>query len=283
VGEAQRTLARAATCEGTGLHTGAFVHARISPAPPDSGIVFVRTDLPGRPRIAVLAVNRIAQPRRTVIEASGAEVNTVEHLVSAAVGLGIDNLEIEVDGPEAPGFDGSAAGYVELLRGAGVVDQTAPPREVVLEKPVRVEGRHGAFIAAEPWPHGLRITYSLDYPLPELRNQRVELDLTEDAYVRELASARTFCLRQEAEMLRAAGLGKGATFDNTVVYDEDGTVGNVKLRFPDEAARHKLLDLVGDLALLGARLRAHVTAAKSGHDLNLELVRAILAQTPDRV
>jgi len=274
----QRTIARPATCAGVGLHTGETATVRFVPAPRDTGIVFVRTDLPSRPRIPAVAANRIAQPRRTAIQCGDAEVHTVEHLISAAVGIGIDNLEVELAGPEAPGFDGSAAEYVKVLRAAGLAEQDAPRREVVVEQPLMVEGRNGAKLMALPNSEGLKLTYRLDYPVKPLRNVVVEFEVTEERYADEIAPARTFCLREEAEMLKALGMGAGASLDNTLVFDDDGPVGGVALRFPDEAARHKVLDLVGDLALLGKRLRAHVVAVKSGHELNLALVQELLAR-----
>jgi UDP-3-O-acyl N-acetylglucosamine deacetylase len=276
-GVRQRTIARAVECTGSGLHLGERCKVRLLPAPENTGIVFVRTDLPGRPRIAATAENRIAQPRRTAIMCGEAEVHTVEHLISAVVGTGIDNLLVEIDGPEAPGLDGSAVRYVELLREAGVAEQARPRREIVLREPIWLEGRNGSSIAAEPWSDGLLLSYTLDYPPPMLQNQVVELVVTDESYERELAPARTFVMKEEAELLQQLGMGAGANFDNTIVYDMDGPMQGVALRFKDEAARHKLLDLVGDLALLGARLRARVTAVKSGHELNLELANAILA------
>ncbi|MBI3725835.1 UDP-3-O-[3-hydroxymyristoyl] N-acetylglucosamine deacetylase [bacterium] len=276
----QRTIARAVACEGTGLHTGATVRVRIKPGPPGTGVVFVRTDLPGAPRIEASVANRIAQPRRTAIACGDAEVHTVEHLLSAAHGLGVDNLEVELDAFEAPGLDGSAIRYVELLGEAGLVEQDAPRREIVLRETITVEGRNGATLTASPNESGLRVSYSLDYPVKSLGKQTVSLDVTSERYAAEVAPARTFCLKAEADLLRMLGLGLGATFQNTLVFDEDGVIENT-LRFPDEAARHKLLDLVGDLALLGASVRANVVAVKSGHDLNLELVRKILAAPPE--
>jgi UDP-3-O-acyl N-acetylglucosamine deacetylase len=274
----QRTIAHPASCAGVGLHTGETATVRFVPAAPETGIVFVRTDLDGRPRIPALAPYRIAQPRRTAIMCGEAEVHTVEHMISAAVGIGIDNLEIELAGPEAPGLDGSAKDYVKVLREAGTVEQDAPRRECVVTEEIRVEGQNGAELIARPNPSGLKLTYTLDYPLRSLSNVCVEFDVTERTYVDEIAPARTFVLREEAEMLKAFGLGVGASLENTLVFDEDGPVGGVQLRFPDEAARHKVLDLVGDLALLGSRLRAHVIAKKSGHELNLALVNELLVR-----
>jgi UDP-3-O-acyl N-acetylglucosamine deacetylase len=273
----QRTIAREVLCAGVGLHTGETAWVRFLPAPVDTGVVFVRTDLEGHPRIPAVAANRVNEPRRTAIQFGAAEVHTVEHLVSAAAGLGIDNLVVEVQGPEAPGFDGSSAEYVKLLEQAGRREQDAPRRELVVTEPVRVEGQNGAVLTALPHATGLRISYTLDYPVRSLRNVQVDLDVTEDRYAREIAPARTFCLKEEAELLQALGMGAGATFDNTLVFDDDGPIRGVALRFPDEAARHKILDLVGDLALIGRRLRAHVVAVKSGHELNLALVKKLLS------
>ncbi len=276
--QAQRTIARAASSAGVGLHTGEKAEVRFLPAAPGTGIVFVRTDLPGRPRIAAVAANRVAQPRRTALSQGDVEIHTVEHLISAAVGIGIDDLEVELAGPEAPGFDGSAQEYVRILREAGLRDLDAPRREVVVTEPVSVEGRNDSSLVALPYAGGFKITYTLDYPVRSLTNVTVELDVTEDSYAEAVAPARTFCLKQEAELLLAFGMGAGATLDNTLVFDDDGPVNGVALRFPDEAARHKVLDLIGDLALLGSRLRAHVVAKKSGHELNLALVQALLAR-----
>jgi UDP-3-O-acyl N-acetylglucosamine deacetylase len=275
----QRTVARAVECSGTGLHTGATVQARVLPASEDTGVVFVRTDLEGAPRVAATAENRVAYARRTALERGGAEVHTVEHLLSAAAGLGIDNLVIELSAFEAPGLDGSARGWVELLRGAGSVEQAAPVRELAVRERVTVEGENGATLTAEPWPHGLKLTYTLDYPVRSLGRQTVEFEITEDRYAREVAPARTFALEAEALLLRELGLGLGANYENTLVFSEDGVIQNT-LRFPDEAARHKLLDLLGDLSLLGRSLRGHVTAVKSGHELNLALVKKLLETQP---
>lgn len=271
----QRTIARAVETSGTGLHTGAVVHARLLPAPEGAGLAFVRTDLPGQPRIEASAQNRVAYARRTALEKDGAEVHTIEHLLSAASGLGIDNLTIELSAFEAPGLDGSAIEWVELLRQAGLVEQTQPRRELVLRERVALEGENGAFIVGDVWEPGLKLTYHLDYECRSLGQQTVELELEEGRYVAEVAPARTFALESEAMLLRSMGYGLGANYENTLVFSEDGPIQNT-LRFPDEAARHKLLDLLGDLTLLGCSLRAHVFAVKSGHELNLAFVKRLL-------
>lgn len=276
----QTTIARSVSSTGgAGLHTAARSTVRLLPAPADTGFTFVRVDLPGKPRVAALSKYRVLQPRRTAIESGEATVHTVEHLISAAVGLGVDNLLVEIDGPEIPGHDGSATKYVELIHDAGLVELDRPRRPVVVTEPVEVKREDGAMVLAMPNEGGLKITYTLDYGMPSLQ-QVVDVDLSRERYVEEIAPARTFCLKIEAEMLQAAGLGQGANFDNTVVYDWDGPINGVQLRLPDEAARHKILDLIGDLALLGRPLHAHVLAMKSGHDLNLALVQALEAKYP---
>jgi len=271
----QRTLARpTAEISGVGLHTGERVTVRAKPAEPGTGIVFVRTDVPGYARIPCSVAARTHSQRRTALRHGDVEVHTVEHLVSAAIGLGLDNLEIEVDGEEMPGMDGSARPFVELLQEAGAHDQELPCKEIVVTEPVEVSQGEASLVAL-PYPQGLRISYTLDYPVPTLPSMYYSVEVTQDRFVSEIAPARTFCLRREAEMLLAAGLGKGANTDNTVVMDDDGSVEG-ELRFPDEPVRHKILDLIGDLALLGAPLRAHIIAVKSGHELNAALAERIV-------
>jgi UDP-3-O-[3-hydroxymyristoyl] N-acetylglucosamine deacetylase / 3-hydroxyacyl-[acyl-carrier-protein] dehydratase len=270
----QRTVARPAELTGVGLHTGQKTTVRVKPAEPNAGITFVRTDLPGYARIPANARHRTNILRRTALKRGEAEVHTIEHLLSAALGLGYDNLEIEVDGQEMPGADGSARPFVELLREAGVHDQDAPKREIVVKgEPIGVS-HGGANIIVMPHD-GLRISYTLDYPGTTIPSLHYSVDVTEEKYEREIAPARTYCLRREAEALLAAGMGKGANKENTVVINDDGKVDG-PVRFPDEPVRHKVLDILGDLALLGAPLRGHVIAVKSGHELNVSLVQKIL-------
>ncbi len=221
------------------------------PAPPGTGMVFIRVDLPGRPSITSHP-NRLCQRmRRTALAATVAgvevEVHTTEHFLAAATGLGLDNLFIELDAVEFPGLDGSALDFANCLRGAGIVEQAvARPYFDVTEAVAVSDGKSS--IVALPYRHGLKITYSLDDHGGALGGpQMVEVELTEESFVREIAPARTFCMAKEVEMLRALGLGKGATTQNTCVYDGTRIIDN-ELRFKDEAARHKILDLIGDLA-----------------------------------
>ena len=278
----QRTIAKPTTVmKGIGLHTGEETTCKVKPAPPGTGIVFVRTDIAGYARIPCIASNRVNSQRRTAIRCGEAEVHTVEHLLSAAVGLGIDNLEVELDGLELPGIDGSARPFVELLLEAGIHEQEEPCNEIVVTEPIGISTKDASLVAL-PYPHGLRISYTMDYPVPTLPSMHYSLEMTEERYQQDIAPARTYCLKREAEMLLAAGLGKGANTDNTVVVNDDGQVEG-ELRFADEPVRHKILDLIGDLALVGGRLRAHVIAVKSGHEMNADLARKIVEGQEERL
>ena len=262
-----------------GLHTGVATTVRVGPAPADSGVVFVRTDLPGKPRIPASVDRVVDRGRRTALAEAGAEVHTVEHLLSACHGMGVDDLVVEIDGVEVPGMDGSALPFAEMLRRAGPVDvPDAPRRELCLRVPEGiVEPGSEAPLTALPWDRGLQASYTLDYgPSAPFAPQHVSVDLAPDAYLREVAPARTFVLEAEAQELREMGLGKGASYDNTLVVGPQGPIQN-RLRFPDEYARHKLLDLLGDLFLLGADLKAKVTAVRSGHGGNALLVGRLAA------
>ena len=273
--EFQRTLSKEVFFNGVGIHTGQPVSVRIVPAPPNAGVVFVRTDLPHRPIIEVRSaqVDKAKSVRRSTVSKDGVEVQTVEHFLASLWGMGIDNAYVEVTGSEMPGLDGSALPYVQHLQAAGTTEQSAPRRYFTLREPVFVEEGESS-IAVFPSPH-LRISYLLRYPHPQLKSQFVSFVANNGAPFSEaIAPARTFCLKEEADQLRAAGLGRGATYDNTLVVTEQGVIENT-LRFEDEFARHKVLDLIGDLYLLGSHLRGHVIAIKSGHSLNVKLVKRL--------
>jgi len=275
----QRTVQATVELRGAGLHTGSATTLRIGPAPADAGVVFVRTDLPGRPRIPADADRVVDRGRRTALAEGTAEVHTVEHLLSACHGLGVDDLVVEMDGLEVPGLDGSALPFLEALRRAGPVEiPDAPRRELLLQDAVGVtEPGTDAVLTALPRERGLLVSYTLDYgPTAPFRPQHAAAEVTADAYAREVAPARTFVLESEAKALQSMGLGKGATHENTLVVGPDGPVQN-RLRFPDEYARHKVLDLVGDLFLLGADIRAHVAAVRTGHAGNALLVKRLAA------
>jgi UDP-3-O-[3-hydroxymyristoyl] N-acetylglucosamine deacetylase/3-hydroxyacyl-[acyl-carrier-protein] dehydratase len=269
----QRTLKAPIKFAGPGLFTGAPANLVVEPAPADSGLVFVRTDLPGQPRIEVAPDNVTSKVRRTALANGAAEVETVEHLLSALYGLGVDNATIKIDASEVPHADGSAKMWVDLLSKTGFDDQAEARRVVTLKEPVAVSEKD-AHLVAFPHDAGLNISYSLSYPGTPIGSQDFSLTVDEASFAREIAPARTFCLESEAEALQKQGLGKGGTTANTLVVGPTGPIDN-KLRWPDEYVRHKILDLIGDLALLGGSLRAKVIAVGSGHGTNAQLVRRI--------
>ncbi|MBI3975729.1 MAG: UDP-3-O-[3-hydroxymyristoyl] N-acetylglucosamine deacetylase [Armatimonadetes bacterium] len=265
----QRTIRQTVTLDGVGLHTGAPVQVRLEAAAPGSGIVFVRRDRPGTAPIAAV-VDAVSDTRRgvTLGGGEGVTVATVEHLLSAAAGLGIDNLRVDLDGPELPALDGSAAGFVRALEEAGAVEQKVAARVIVLGVTEVAEGRGRA--GTRP-AEEFRVTYTVDLPAP-LGEQSASAGL--DAYHEAVAPARTWGFAEEGAALRARGLARGAGLENVLVIGPGGYL--TPPRFPDEPARHKILDVIGDLALLGARLRGHVEVAYGGHALHLALAREIV-------
>jgi UDP-3-O-[3-hydroxymyristoyl] N-acetylglucosamine deacetylase/3-hydroxyacyl-[acyl-carrier-protein] dehydratase len=268
------TIAREVELVGRGLHEGLETRLVLRPAEPGRGIAFVRSDAGGSARVPASIHSRADAPRRTLLQHGGAEVHTVEHLLAAVHACGITDLDISLDNAEVPGMDGSSAAFIEAIDRAGVRELDGDVPALRLDRVVAVEGPGGSRVVAHPWPGGLRLGYSLELP-DELGAARVELDITPEAFRREVGPARTFCLEREAMALRAAGLGKGASTDNTLVIAADGLPIDNTLRYPDEYARHKLLDLFGDLALLGARLEARVVSYKGGHALNARLCAAL--------
>ena len=271
----QRTLAKDVFMNGVGIHTGQAVSVRVTPAPPGAGIVFIRADLPHRPTIPVSSVQVVDESqsvRRTTLAKEGVQLQTVEHFMAALWGTGIDNAYVEVTAGELPGFDGSAAAFVQQFRATGTVEQPVPRKYLSVREPIVVADGE-ACLAVFP-DHELSVSYLLDYHHPMLRAQLVSYSANGTSFDEAIAPARTFCLKDEAEALQKAGFGKGATFDNTLVLGEQGVMNNT-LRFEDEFARHKILDLLGDLYLLGAHLRARVLAIKSGHPLNVKLLKKL--------
>jgi len=272
----QKTISEKATCTGVGLHSGEATHLALYPARPGSGVVFVRSDLPGTPEIparrTALASTRLA----TTLGRGTATVGTVEHLLAAVASLDIDNLRVEVDGPEIPVMDGSAAPFVRLLRDAGVFDQRVARRVIRIRKPISV--RDGDRVIRVSPAATLAVSYFVEYPHPAIGKQRIEaLPIDETHFEREIARARTFGFLHEVEALWRGGLARGGNLENTVVLDERRVLNQSGLRFPDEFVRHKVLDLVGDLALLGMPLVAHVEVERGGHALHQQLVERILA------
>lgn len=275
----QKTLRREAVLEGQGIHTGVYSRLVCRPAAEGTGIQLTRIDLAGEPRwnlTGAQGADAVTQGagRRTLLAGAGGSVETIEHFMAALWALGIANVRAELTGPELPILDGSALPYVDAFRSAGLTDQASPIATLPLGEPVFVSGERSAILAL---PHdGLRVTYTLDYPYPGLSAQTASFDLTPETFLTAIAPARTFCAREEADRLREQGFGKGATTANTLVMTESGPVDN-RLRFSDECARHKVLDLIGDLSLLGADVRAHIVAVRSGHALNHQLREALAA------
>lgn len=278
----QQTIASPARVEGVGLHTGRQVRVEFKPAPPDSGISFLRTDLAGSravPASAATILDASRRPRRTSIGNGAVEIHTIEHLMAGCYGAGIDNLLVEIGGEEVPGLDGSAHPFLEIFKRVGMKEQAAPRRPIPVREAVWVEEDSSA-VAVFP-AETYRVSYTLSYPIQSLSAQFFAAEINPSFFEKELAPSRTFCLAQEVEQLRKVGLGRGANTENTVVVQADGRVVDNHLRFPDEFVRHKVLDLIGDLYLLGRPIQGHVMAIRSGHALNIRLVQR-LRQVLDR-
>jgi UDP-3-O-[3-hydroxymyristoyl] N-acetylglucosamine deacetylase len=277
----QRTLKTSAHTVGIGLHSGAKVALTLRPAAADSGIVFRRTDLDPRVSIAVDAFAVGDTRMASTLEHDGARVGTVEHLMSALAGLGIDNCFIDVDAAEIPIMDGAAASFVFLIQSAGIVEQNAARRFIRVLEPVEVrEGEGDDLIWARLEPHdGFRLRFTIDFrhPAIDATEQDVEFDFARDDYVSTVARARTFGFVNDVEALRAVGLARGGSFENAIVMDEYRVLNSDGLRSGDEFAKHKILDAIGDLYCLGRPLMASYRAYRSGHRLNNQLLRALLA------
>ncbi len=267
----QRTLRTVVEFSGVGLHSGEQIRARLLPAPQDHGVEFVRTDLPDAPSIPAHITYHSAKERRTRLQRGGAEVDTVEHLLAVCTGLGVDNLTVELSGSEMPGLDGSALELMNLVRQAGLVDQAADARVFRLDQPVYVRQGNATLVALPSDKEGLTLQYVASFDEPGVDGGSVQLELSPETFAKEIAPARTFCLASEVAALQQAGFGKGATRENTVVLGD----ADVQFRLPAEPVRHKLLDLLGDLRLLGAELHAHIIATRSGHATNAEFVRRL--------
>jgi UDP-3-O-[3-hydroxymyristoyl] N-acetylglucosamine deacetylase len=269
----QRTLARPMEVEGVGLHSGRLVRLRVLPAEADSGIVFVRSD---EGEAEIPASHRLLNDGNlsTTLSRGTVAVATVEHLLSALQGLAIDNVRIELDGPEVPILDGSALPFVVLILEAGIRSLGKPRRFLTLTRPVRVKAGEKEILALPD--NVFQATYAIDFPHTAIGSQTVSVEVSEQTYADAIAPARTFCLLRDVEAMRRSGLALGGSLDNALVVGEDGVL-NDALRFPDEFARHKVLDLVGDLALLGSPIRAHVIAFKGGHRLHAALVAKIMS------
>lgn len=273
----QRTLKSIVSTVGIGLHSGRKVTLTLRPAAPDTGIVFSRVDLPTPVEIPASAYGIGDTRLASVLQKDGARVSTVEHLMSACAGLGIDNLYVDVDAEEIPIMDGSAASFVFLLQSAGIEQQPAAKRFIRVLKPVEV--RDGDKIASLTPYFGFKLAFTIDFQHPAVNKtgQNCEVDFADVSYIREIARARTFGFAHEVEMLREMGLARGGSLDNAIVLDEHRILNNDELRYTNEFVRHKILDAIGDLYLVGHPLIAAYSAHKSGHAMNNMLLRALLA------
>jgi UDP-3-O-[3-hydroxymyristoyl] N-acetylglucosamine deacetylase len=281
---AQRTLKTRTTAVGVGLHSGQRVELTLRPAPADTGIVFRRVDLPEPVDIPVKAESVTDTRLASTISVGHAKVHTVEHLMSACAGLGIDNLYVDITAEEVPILDGSASSFVFLLQSAGVVEQKAPKRFIRVLKPVQVsegEGQNIKWARLEPF-HGYKLSFEIEFhhPAVDSTGQQVVFDMSEGVYARDIARARTFGFTKDVEMMRANGLALGGGLDNAIVMDDYKVLNADGLRYDDEFVKHKILDAMGDLYIVGHPLLAAYSAFRSGHAMNNQLLRALLAQ-PD--
>ena len=278
----QRTLKSLTRATGVGLHSGACVELTLRPAAADTGVVFRRVDLPQPVDIPVSAEAVTDTRLASTISKDGAKVLTVEHLMSALAGLGIDNCYVDISAEEVPILDGSSASFVYLLQSAGVVLQPAPKRFIRVLKPIEVregEGRNLKWARLEPY-HGYKLGFEIEFSHPAVNatGQRVTFDYGTHEYARDIARARTFGFTRDVEMMRANGLALGGGLDNAIVMDDVKVLNADGLRFNDEFVKHKILDAMGDLYLLGKPMLASYTAYRSGHAMNNQLLRALLAQ-----
>ncbi len=268
------------TVAGVGLHTGQEVRVTFKAAPADTGLVFERVDLEGRPRVHARVEHVTSASRGTNLTEGGVTIHTVEHLCAAATGLGIDNLLVAIDAPEPPATDGSSVVFARALLEAGLVAQEEPRRFIKLDRPFDYQ-QDGAELTLVP-EEGLRISFTIKFDHPYLKSQFYSFEVSGDNFAEEIAPARTFALASEVEMLRRAGLIKGGSLECAVVVGDDGPVNEEGFRFDDEPVRHKILDLIGDLTLFGARLKGHVIAMCSGHGVNVRMIRSVKRYMSER-
>lgn len=268
----QRTLKSSVEKIGVGLHSGVKVRLRLKPAEVDSGIIFVRTDLDGKPKIHATADNVTSTLRATTIEEEGVKVFTIEHLMSALNACRIDNCEVELDAEEPPVLGGNSIDFFELIQSAGIVEQDKARREIQLEKIYRVDSDDGKkFIIALPY-NGFRVSFTSLNPHPMIGIQYGDFEITDEIYKTEIAPARTIAYEKEIEALRNMGLGLGGTIENVIVYNDAGWLN--PLKYPDELVRHKILDVIGDMRLAGI-FNCHIIASASGHAMNTKLAKKI--------
>ncbi len=277
----QRTVKETVTIDGIGLQTGNKVTLTIKSSPADSGINFIRVDLPNKPLFNLQSLDRLPQAeafeRRTTLGFGPMQIQTTEHLLAALSGAGIDNIIIETDNAELPGTDGSAKVFLDAIKRSGIIEQGSQEKVFDVKSPLWCRSGD-SMLAIFPDDH-FRVSYTLSYP--GIGVQFFSAVIDEDTFEKEIAPARTFCSEAEAMELLKRGLGKGANYENNLVMGSGGPINNT-LRFPDEPVRHKVLDLIGDLYLAGMRIKGHVVGIKSGHRLNMELVNKLKTEIGDQ-
>jgi UDP-3-O-[3-hydroxymyristoyl] N-acetylglucosamine deacetylase len=284
----QRTISRVVDYSGIGLFTGEEVRLRFKPAPADTGINFVRSDIEGHPKIPA-SIEAVSDSKRQIsLRKKGVGIKSIEHLMAALAGLGIDNIEIEINGNEVPAGDGSSILFTQLLKGTGIVSLAKPKKTFYLKRELRVSSGDASIIAL-PYDKGLSLSYILDFNGSFLNRQCFEIEMTENNFSTQIASARTFGLRSVIEEFKKQGLGKGVTDDNSLILHEDGTITKplsmapANLRFPNECVRHKILDIIGDLYLTNLELNARIVATKSGHYLNACMAQKIIEISKNQI
>jgi UDP-3-O-[3-hydroxymyristoyl] N-acetylglucosamine deacetylase len=274
----QKTIANPVAISGIGLHTGQRINMTLRPADKDTGIIFHRTDGDRTVSIAARAENVVDTRMATVLGRNGLSVSTVEHLLSATTAYGIDNLHIDIDGPEVPIMDGSAAPFASIIADAGLCKQSQSRKFLAIRRPISViDGEKRVSIIPSRF---FRITFDIAFHHPCIALQQRSVKVSPDGFRRDLAPARTFGFLRDVEMLKAAGLARGGSLENAIVVDDEKILNPEGLRFQDEFVRHKILDAIGDLSLAGYPILGHVKAYKAGHDINHKLVEKILA-TPE--
>lgn len=278
VARRQRTLVRPVSVTGFGYFSGRDIRVEFWPAAEHAGITFVRHDIGAAARIPAAAALRINVPRRTTLELNGVKVEMVEHVLAALAAMRVDNCEVWVDSAEMPGMDGSSKAFVAAIDAGGTVEQRAAVPQIVVGQAIRV-GDDQCWIEAQPARSaGLSVSFELDFgPQSAIGHQLFALDITPDSFRRELAPCRTFIPEEAANAILAQGIGKRVSANDLLIFGPNGPIGNA-LRFPDECARHKMLDVVGDLALTGCEIVGHVVACKSGHALHAELAKRLIEQ-----
>jgi UDP-3-O-[3-hydroxymyristoyl] N-acetylglucosamine deacetylase len=272
----QRTLSRPVHFKGVGVHSGKEVNLTLKPAPPNSGILFRRVDLPATPQIKAHFNRVVDTSLATVIGENGCIVSTIEHLMACLAGLSIDNVVAELDDYEMPIMDGSATLFTQTIRKAGITEQSAPRIYFVIKAPIELE-KDGKSVCLYPADR-MKITCTIEFDHPAINTQTLSIDLTEESFEKEISRARTFGFLHELELMKFYGLAKGGSLDNAVVLDQNGIVNKNGLRYADEFVRHKILDCIGDFSLLGLPILGHVRLYRSGHHFNHEFLKEFFAR-----